>query len=67
MPSKMTAQGVLKIRIFWSKSYYVINYVYDIINKIFTHDSDYIVDMANRPKFNNYSISMKEVIIISVL
>ena len=67
MSSQMTAQGVLKITIFWNKGYYVINYVHGIINKIFAHDSDYIVDVANWPKFGNYSISMKEVTIISIL
>ena len=67
MSAKMTAQGILKITIFWNKGYYVINHVHDITDKILSLHSDYIVDVTNWPKFGNYSISMKEIIIISIL
>ena len=67
MSAKMTAQGILKTTIFWNKGYYVINHVHDITDKILSLDSDYIVDVTNWPKFGNYSISMKEIIIISIL
>ena len=41
--------------------------VSDVTNKIFLHDSSYTVDVVMWPKFSNSSISMKEVIITSIL
>ena len=41
--------------------------VHDITNKILSRDSNYIVDVVMWPKFGNSSISMREVIIISIL
>ena len=45
----------------------VIISVHYISNKILSHDSNYIVDVAMRPKFGNSSISVRKVIIISIL
>ena len=42
-------------------------FVNDITNKILSRDSNYIVDVVTWPKFDNSSISMREVIIISIL
>ena len=39
----------------------------DVINKILSHDSNYIVDVFKLPKFSNCSISMREVITTSIL
>ena len=41
--------------------------VHDVNNKILLLKSNYIVDVAMWPKFGNCSISMREVIIISIL
>ena len=65
--SKMATPGLFKIKIFWKKGYDVIIYVHDVTNKILSCDSNYIVDVVMWPKFGNPSISMREVIIISIL
>ena len=67
MSAKMATPDLLKIKIFWKKGYDVIIYVYDVTSKILLCDSNYIVDVVMWPKFGNPSISMREVIIISIL
>ena len=49
-----------KIKVFWNKGY-------DVRNKILSGDSYYTVDVVMWPKFGNSSISMREVIITSIL
>ena len=44
-----------------------MNPVCDVINEILPHDSKYIVDVVMWPKFGNSSISLKEIIITSIL
>ena len=44
MSAKIAGPGLLKIKVFWNKGYYVIYYVYDVTNKILSHESNYIVD-----------------------
>ena len=41
--------------------------VHDLTNKILSRDSSYIVDVAVWPKFGNSNISMRKVIINSIL
>ena len=67
MSAKMATLGLLKINVFWNKGYEVIISVHDATNKIFSSDSNYIVDVVMWPKFGNSSISMIEVIITSIL
>ena len=67
MSAKVATPGLLKIRVFWNKGYNVIIYVHEITNKILSHDSNYIVDAVMWAKFGQPSISMREVIIISIL
>ena len=67
MSVKLATLGLLKIKVFWNKGYDVITPVCDVTNKILSHDSNYIVDVVMWPKFGNSSISMKEVIITSIL
>ena len=67
MSAKMASPGLLKITVFWNKGYVVIISVDDITNKILWHESKYIVDAFMWPKFGNSSISMREVITISIL
>ena len=65
--AKMVTASVLKIKVFWIKGYYVIYSVYDVTNKILSHDSNYIVDVIMWPKFANSSIFIREVIKTSIL
>ena len=67
MSAKMATPGLLKIKVFWNKGYDVIISVHDVTNKILSRDSNYIVDVVMWPKFGNTSISMREVIITSIL
>ena len=67
MSANMSTPGFLKIKVFWNKGYDAIIYVDDITNKILSRASNYIVDLVMCPKFINSSISMREVIIISIL
>ena len=67
MSAKMTTLGLLKIKAFCNKGLDVIISVYDSINKNLSSDSNYIVDVVMWPKFGNSSISMREVIITSIL
>ena len=63
----MATPGLLKIMVSSNKGYDVIISVDDVTNKILSRDSNYIVDVLMWPKFGNCSISMKEVITISIL
>ena len=67
MSAKMATPDLLKITVFWDKSYNVIIHVDDVTGKILSRDSNYIVDVFMWPKFGNYSISMREVITISII
>ena len=67
MSAKMATPALLKIKVFWNKGYYVIYYVYDVTNKILSHDSIYVMDVVMSPKFGNPSICIREVIITSIL
>ena len=67
MPAKMATSGFLKITLFWNKGYDVIIFVRDVTNKILSRDWNYIVDVVMWPNFGNSNISMREVIIISIL
>ena len=67
MPAKLATPGLLKIEIFWNKGYDVIILDYHVTNKILSCDSSYIVDAVMWPKFGNCSISVREVIITSIL
>ena len=63
----MGTPGLLKITVFWNKCYDVIIHVDDVTKKNLSRDSNYIVDVLMWPKLGNSSISMKEVITISIL
>ena len=65
--AKIVTPGLLKITVFWNKGYDVIISVDDVTNKILSRDSNYIVDVVMWPKFGNSSISVREVIITSIL
>ena len=62
MSVKMATPGLLEIMVFWNKDYDVIMPVNDVINKILSHDPNFIVDVFMWPEFGNSSISVREVI-----
>ena len=65
--AKMATLGLLKIRAFWNKGYDVITSVHHVTNKFLLRDLNYIIDLVTWPKFGNYSISIRKVIITSIL
>ena len=67
MSAKLATLSLLKIKVIWGNGYDIITPVYDVTNKILPHESNYIVDVVMRPKIGNSRISMKEVIITSIL
>ena len=66
MSAKMATLGLLKIRSFWIKVYDVIISAHDVTKKFLSHDSNNI-DVVMWPKFSNCIISMRKVIITSIL
>ena len=67
MSAKMAALDLLKIKVFWKQIYDVIVSVRDVTNKVLLGESNYIVNMIMWPKLCNSSISMREVIMTSIL
>ena len=64
---KLATLGLLKVKIFWSKGYDVIISVHDCTSKTLSCDSNYVVDVVIWPEFGNSNISIREVIISSIL
>ena len=67
MSAKFAIPGLLEIKIFNNKGYDVIIVDYDVINKILSREWNYIIDLIMWPKFDNSDISMRKIIITSVL
>ena len=67
MSAKMATPGFLEIKPFWKKAYDVIIYVDDVIKKNLLPDLYYNVNVVMWPKFGNSTISVREVIITSIL
>ena len=67
MSAKMASLGLLKIKLLWFNDYDVIVPVHDVTNKVLSRDSNYIVGVGIWLKFCKSRISMKEVIITSIL
>ena len=67
MSAKMATPLLLKIKVFWNKGYDVIIYVHDVTKTNWWRDSNYIEDVVMWLKFGNSGISMREVIITSLL
>ena len=59
MSAKMATLGLLKREVFRNKCCDVLVSVHDVINKISSRDSNYIVDVVKWPKFGNSSISVE--------
>ena len=64
MSAKLATLDLLEIKVFWND---VTISAHDVIDKIFSQDSNYIVDLVLWPEFGNSSISMTEVIITAIL
>ena len=44
--AKLATLGLLKIKVFWNKGDDSITHVCDVTNKILSHGSNYVVDVA---------------------
>ena len=64
--AKLATPGLPKIEIFRNKNYDVVILDYDVNNRILSCDLNYIVDVVMWLKFGNSSVSMREVIIMSI-
>ena len=67
MSAKVTTLGLLEIKEFWNKIYDIIISVHDFTSKVLQLGSNYIADVVMWPKFGNSTISMRKVILTSVL
>ena len=65
--TKLPTSGLLKIKIILNKGYDVIIFSDDVTNQILSRGSNYIVNAAMWGKFGNPSISMREVVITTIL
>ena len=67
MSAKLASPALLELKIFQNNADAVIILDYDVTSNILSRDSNYIVDVGMLPKFGNYSISMRDVFITSIL
>ena len=63
----MATPGLVKITVFWNKGYDDTVPASDVTDKILSSDSNNTVDVSLWSRFDNCSISMREVIITSIL
>ena len=67
MSAKLATPGFLKLKVFWNKGNEVIILVSnDFTNKIWLRYSNSIAGMVMWQKFDNSSISMKEIIMTTI-
>ena len=67
MWAQLATPALIGIKIFQNKGYKVIILAYKVTNKNLSRDANYILDVVMWEKFGNSSISMREVIITSML
>ena len=67
MSAKIATLGFLKIRSFWKKAYDDIIFAHDVTNTILSRYSNSNVNAVMWPNFDYSSISVREVIIYSIL
>ena len=67
MSAKLATLGLLKKKVFLNECYDVTIYFDHVTNKILSCDSNYFVDVVMWLKFGDSSISIREVIITSIL
>ena len=63
----MAPLDFLKIEVFWKKACNVMIFVHNVTNKILSRASNYILDVVMWQKFGNSSISMRDIMITSIL
>ena len=66
MSANMATPDLFKM-LLWNRGYDVIAFVYDVTNKMLSRDLNYIVDAVMWPKFDKSGVSMRDVIITSIL
>ena len=66
MSPKTASLGLLK-KTFWNKSFHIVISVHDVTNIILIHDPNCTVNVVMWPNLCNSSISLREVIITSIL
>ena len=64
MSAKLATPGLL---VFWIEGYDVIIFLHDVIKKILSRDSKYMVKVGMWRKFGNSRISLTKIIIITIL
>ena len=67
MSAQMASTGLLEIKFFWNKIYDFTISAHDVNNNIFSRDSNHTADAVMWLMFGDSSISMREVIITSIL
>ena len=67
MSANIATLGFRKIKMFWNKGCDIITSTYGVTNEILSSDLNHIVDAVMSPKFGNSSISLRKVIITSIL
>ena len=67
MSAILVTLDLLKIKAFWNKDYDVKISAHDITSQVLSRDTNNIVDVVMWPKFGNFSISMREVNVTSIL
>ena len=67
MSAKMATPGFLKTKVFENRGNDVVIAVHDVSSRSLSRNSNYIVDLVMWPNFGNCNISMREVIITSIL
>ena len=67
MQVKLATQDFRKLKVFWTKCYDVISFAHDVTIKNLSRNSNYIIDFVFWQKIGNSSISIREVIINSIL
>ena len=67
MSANLATLRFLKINVFWNKGYDIIIFVHDVTSRTLSRNKNYIVGVAMWLKFGNSSISLREVIITSIL
>ena len=67
MSAKLDSLGLLKIKVFQNSIHDVTIPDYNVTNKILIRESNYIIGLVMWLKFGDCSISMREVIITSIL
>ena len=67
MSAKMTTPGLIEITVLWNKGYDVMIPAHDVSSKVLSRKLNQFVDVLMWPKFVNSRISLREVIITSIL